>query len=97
MDIAERLVKKVAQPNLLLDQTVVWDCDVAVIPRLNSTPANYAQFPFSDTDQAITLNLPVLRAEHVRDLDILATGPYTKFRGNVTLTATRELELREAF
>ena len=90
------MVKKVDQPNLLLDQTVTFDCDVGLIPRHNSTPNNYQQIPFSDLEQISSLNLPTLLAEHRKDLKILATGPYAIFRGNVTLTATRCLELREA-
>ena len=97
VQIATRLVTKVDKPNLILDDTITWDCDMSIIPRRNSTPMNYQQVPFSDTDQLSTLDLPVLTEEHRTDMLILATGQYAILRGNITLTATREFELRKAY
>ena len=87
---------KVDQPNLLLDESVTWDFDVNLIPRHNSIPQNYQRFSFNDTARLSSLNLPVLvTAGHRKDLKVLGTGPYVIARANVTLTATRELELRK--
>ena len=82
-------------PNLLLDQTVMWESDVSITPRLNSTPRGYQHFQFSDVSVIRALNLPVITAADYQHILQLATGPYIILRSNITLTATREYELRE--
>ena len=90
-------MRKVDQPNLLLDETVTWECDVTVIPRLNTTPRDYQLLTFTEAGRQLANNFPVLAATPAdrHHLMILSTGPYTIDRGNVTLTATREMELRD--
>ena len=46
--MAERIVKKVDQLNLIIDEGVEWDVNVAVIPRHNSTPRGFQLFEFGD-------------------------------------------------
>ena len=92
--IAERIVKKVSMPNLLLDPDVTWECDVSLIPRLNTTPRGCQTFQFNDTATIRHLGLPIIPSDEPDHLLILGTGPYVLHRSNVTLTATREYELR---
>ena len=91
--MARRLVEKVDQPNVLLDEEIEWTCPVNFIPRLNHTPRGWGQFRFCDNQLISSLNLPVVPADS-DDLFILSTGPYGIKRGQITLTATREYELR---
>ena len=92
--VSSRIVEKVDQPNLLLDQEIHWTNHPLFTPRLNSQPAGWGQFEFRDRETARQLGLPALTAAQGEDLYVLATGSYAINRGQVALTAAREYELR---
>ena len=95
--IAQRIVEKVDHPNLILDNGILWDRPLLFTPRLNSIPQGWLAFQFRDSHTISRLGLPSLGNNDGQDLYILGTGPYYIInRGQVTLTALREYELKEA-
>ena len=74
--MAERVVKLVGMPNLLLDRDVDWEVTIIVRLRANSTPRGYQSFQFSDSSAISSLNLPNIGPEDIQHLRQFTTGPY---------------------
>ena len=95
ISIAARIVKLVDHPNLLLDQAIVWEFELLFNPRLNQLLPGWQQFRADDRARIASLGLPYIPGNEGQHLLLLATGSYTVNRGQVTLTAAREFELKE--
>ena len=90
--MAERIVKKVAYPNLLADPAVKWQFSFDT-DRRRSIPGRET-FPISDLSMLRALGVPQLRPDEGFHLLVFGTGGYSLHRADVAITATREVELR---
>ena len=93
--MAERIVKKVGFPNLLCNSTVTWDVSLDMDRRRTQSQGRQ-KFRSGDTAAILRLGIPQMGPGDGFHLMILAAGIYPFKRADVALTATRELELREA-